>query len=285
MQTDVVVTTDDGQGASVRGGSSSRSGRPLVRGAFVLLRAVALLVAVLLLLELSVLLGLLPRFYVPPMLDIVSALGSLLTTGSFWIHVLATLRAAAIGLAGAVVVGVIVGFLLGSSERAYRAVRPLIEFIRPIPSVAFIPVAIMVLGQRTTMKAALAFFACLWPILFNALYGARDVSVTAKDTGRVFALSRPQIAARISLPHALPFIYTSLRISAAIALLVVIGAEYLAGGTSGFGIWLLTVAATGADLDRVFAGVIFSGFLGWSINGALVAGERRWLGWQASYRA
>jgi NitT/TauT family transport system permease protein len=254
------------------------------RAGFVLVRAVALLLAVLLLLESAVLLGFLPRFYVPPMGAIASAFVELVTTASFWGHVGATLYASGIGLVAAIIVGVSAGFLLGTSTRTFYAVRPLIEFLRPIPSVAFIPVAIMLLGQRTTMKAALVFFACLWPILFNALYGAREASGVAKDTGQVFGLTPGAVMRRITLPYALPFIYTGIRVSAAIALLVAIGAEYLAGGVQGFGIWLLRVAATGTQLDQVFAGVLFSGFLGWSINGALVAGERRWLGWQASYR-
>src|SRR5690606_26463328 len=104
-----------------------------------------------------------------------------------------------------------------------------------IPSVALIPLAILILGQGTDMKVALVIYASVWPILFNTIYGVRDVDPVAKETARTFRLNRFGVLTRVSLPWAAPFAATGIRISAAIALIVTISAELLAGSASGIG--------------------------------------------------
>lgn len=100
------------------------------------------------------------------------------------------------------------GVLLGSVPLLGTAARALVELLRPIPSVALIPLAIILFADPTRMKMSLIFYACLWPILINTLYALRDVDPLAKDSLRAFGFGTLSVLWRVSLPSAAPFIAT-----------------------------------------------------------------------------
>ena len=133
------------------------------------------------------------------------------------------------------------------------------------------------------MKLALIVYASVWPILFNAIYGVHDVDPVAKETARSFGFGRVSILIRVSLRSAAPFIYTGIRVAAAVALILAISAELLAGGSQGIGTFIL-IAQQGGERDVVYASTIVAGLLGWLINWGLVLGERRLLGWAPGVR-
>src|SRR5690606_27166554 len=108
----------------------------------------------------------LPRFSTSLMASL-----ELFTDGEFLGALLDTLRVAALGLVATVLVAVPIGLLLGISDKAYEASRILIDFIRPIPSVALVPVAILAMGSGDKMKITLIMFSAAWPIIFNTIYG------------------------------------------------------------------------------------------------------------------
>jgi NitT/TauT family transport system permease protein len=145
--------------------------------------------------------------------------------------------------------------------------------------VALIPLAILVYGQGAQMKIALVVYACVWPIFFNTIYGVRDVEPLAKETARIFRTSPVGVVTHVLLPSAAPFIATGIRIAAAIALIVTISAELLAGAASGIGSWILSMSSGGANLSLVYAGTIFAGALGLLLNALLVGVERRLFAW------
>jgi len=157
---------------------------------------------------------------------------------------------------------------------------PVIEFMRPIPSVALIPLGILLWGQGFSMKVILVAYAATWPILFNAVYGVHDVDPIAVQTARCFGLKQSAILRRICLPSAAPFIFTGIRISASIGLIVVIGAELLASADSGIGSYILFVSSNGGQMDSVLAGAAIAGIIGAIINSALGLIDRRVFGWR-----
>lgn len=219
-----------------------------------------------------------PRF-LPPASRILATTGTLLLDPAFLAHVAGTLAAWGIGLALAALVAVPLGAVLGSSRRSNLAAVATVELLRPIPSVALIPPAILLLGRGLDMKIVLVAYASTWPILLNTVTGVRALDPMARDTARAYGLGRFQILWRISLPSAAPFVFTGLRISAAIALIVAVSAELIAGGGLGIGTWMLGVSQAGVPRELVYAGAVVSGLLGLSINGALLALDRRWFGW------
>jgi NitT/TauT family transport system permease protein len=224
-----------------------------------------------------------PQF-LPPASAVLATTAQILIDPEFLANVAATVLAWALGLAAAVAIAVPLGLLLGSSKRSYRAATTAIEFLRPIPSVALIPLAILLMGRGLDMKVSLIVYASVWPILFNTIYGVREVDPVAKDTARAFGFGRAAILWRVSLRSASPFIYTGVRISAAIALILAISAELIAGGGPGIGTWMLANSQTGAPRELLYAGIVVAGLLGLAINGVMMAGERRLFGWHQRLR-
>lgn len=228
--------------------------------------------------------GIVSEVFLPPTSVVLLRVVELLVDPGFLSQVLATLYAWAIGLSICIVVSVTVGVLLGSSRRAYSASRAVVEFIRPIPSVALIPVAMVALGNDAEMKIALIVFSTSWPVLFNTIYGMHDVDPIAKLTAKSFGRGRVATLFSVSLPSAAPFIFTGIRIAASVALIVAVSTELLAGASDGLGRWMLEAGATGNRPDLVYAATIIAGLIGLAINGLLVLVERRFLSWQPALR-
>ncbi|HEY7297059.1 MAG TPA: ABC transporter permease [Xanthobacteraceae bacterium] len=244
------------------------------------LRIVIGIFAFFLILEFITSLGLLPAIYLPRASTVVERMVELLTEPKFITQVLATLEAWVVGLALATLISVPIGILIGTSELAYRMSSPVIEFMRPIPSVALIPLAILLWGQGFSMKIILVTYATTWPILLNTVYGVHDVDPIAVQTARCFGLKDYAILWRISFPSAAPLIFTGIRISASIGLIVVIGAELLASADSGIGSYILFVSLNGGHMDSVLAGAAIAGILGVLINSLFGMIDRRVFAWR-----
>jgi NitT/TauT family transport system permease protein len=223
--------------------------------------------------------------YLPPASTIAGRVVELLTTGSFLGEVGATLLAWAIGLSLALLIAVPLGILLGSSVRAYRMSSVVVELMRPVPAVALIPLAILVWGQGLQMKVVLITYATVWPILYNTIYGVHDVDPVAVETARSFGARRMSILRRVTLPSAAPFVFTGVRVAASIGLIVVVGAELLAGAANGIGTFILIQGSNGNRADLVLAGATVAGILGVLIDFSLRAVERRLFAWRGQEAA
>jgi NitT/TauT family transport system permease protein len=223
---------------------------------------------------------LVPPAYLPRASTIAARFFELLYNPPFLVDVGATLAAWALGLAFASLLGIALGILIGSSELTYRMISPLIEFFRPIPSVAIIPLGIILWGQGFRMKVILVAYAALWPILYNTIYGVHDVDPIAIQTGRSFNLRRWHILRRIVLPSAAPLAFTGIRISASLGLIVVVGAELLASADTGIGSFILFASSNGGQMDIVLGAAAVAGAVGVAINHLLALADRRLFGWR-----
>jgi ABC-type nitrate/sulfonate/bicarbonate transport system permease component len=242
-------------------------------------------VAVLILLalwELVVRAGLIPETSIPPATSAIGELATQLVETTLWKAVGNTLQGWVIGLGIAVLLGVPAGILIGSSRWAYRALRVPIEFLRPIPSVALIPLAVLVYGTGLQSKVFLATFASFWPMLIQTIYGVQDVDPVATDTARAFQLGRLERLWRITVPSAVPYIATGIRIASAVALILCVTAE-LVIGSAGLG-REINSASSGGDVNLMYAMIIATGLLGWLLNIAATLIERRVLHWHPSQR-
>src|SRR5687768_1117258 len=204
-------------------------------------------------------------------------------TSSFWSAVANTLQGWALGLGIAMLIAIPAGIVLGSSRMLYRALRGVIEFLRPIPSVALIPLAILIYGTGLQSKVFLAAFASFWQLLVATLYGVQDVDPVATDTARSFGFSRAQRLFRVTLPSAVPYIATGLRIASAVSLILTVTAE-LVIGSAGLG-RSINVARSGGNEELMYALIISTGVLGVLLNTIFVRAERRVLRWHPSQRA
>jgi ABC-type nitrate/sulfonate/bicarbonate transport system permease component len=226
--------------------------------------------------------GLIPETSIPPASGAIGQLITELGDAVLWKAVANTLQGWAIGLALAIAIGVPAGILIGSSRWAYRALRVPIEFLRPIPSVALIPLAVLVYGTGLQSKVFLATFASLWPMLIQTIYGVQDVDPVATDTARAFQLGRFERLWRITVPSAVPYIATGVRIASAVALILCVTAE-LVIGSAGLGREINT-ASSGGDVKLMYALIIATGLLGWMLDIGATLAERRVLHWHPSQR-
>ena len=218
----------------------------------------------------------------PAMTTTVQALWSMVQTSVFWIAFGQTVRGWAIGLGLAALLAIPIGIALGSSNFAASAFRVPIEFLRPIPSAALIPLLFLTLGTTLKSEVFLATFGAFWPLLVQTMYGVRDVDPIALDTARSFRLGRNERLFRVTLPSALPYIMTGIRISSTVALILAFTAE-LFMGTPGLGQRLNYVETFGLN-DQIYALALATGFLGVAIHFAVSAVEKHVLRWHPSQR-
>lgn len=212
-----------------------------------------------------------------------TALIAALGTSVFWAALGDTLLGWAIALLIAVAVAVPLGVAIGAFAALDWASKILIEFLRPIPSVSLIPLAVLVFGISQTSAVFLAVFGSVWPILVHTIYGVKSVDPVATDTGKSFGFGRFSRLRSITLPSALPYIATGLRISAAISLVLIITAG-LVIGSPGLG-KQIALAQQSASYASMYGLILATGLLGWAANSGLEAVERRVLKWHTSHRA
>ena len=240
------------------------------------------LMTVLVGLELVARVGLLPARWFPPVTVVFTTLGQLILTRDLWAEVGLTLQGWGMGLGIAAVLAVPAGMAIGSVDIVYRAFRVVIEFLRPVPSVALVPAAVLLFGIGTSMKVFLAAFAAFWPLLFQAIYGVQDVNPGVKETARAYGLRAVARFVWVILPSTLAYVATGLRISSAIALILAVTAE-LVVGADGLG-QAIIAARTAAQVPTMYAFIVVTGTLGWLLNTLFQRIEAGLLRWHPSQR-
>ncbi len=226
--------------------------------------------------------GVVDAAYLPPTSRILAALADEAATGEFWRAVGDTLTAWALGLAIAVVAGVVVGVLIGSVPVLRAATASTVEFLRPIPSVALIPLAVLLYGTDLGSSLLLVVYAAFWQVLIQVLYGVADVDPVADETARSFRFGAWARVRYVLWPTALPFVFTGIRLAASVALVLAVTAE-LVIGSPGLGA-LIAVAQTSNAVPVMYALIVVTGLLGVAINLAARYAERHFLAWHQSVR-
>jgi nitrate/nitrite transport system permease protein len=170
------------------------------------------------------------------------------------------------GFALALAIGTPIGFLLGLSRRFHQSFDPIVQFMRPISPLAWLPLG-LVIFQKSEPAAVFTIALCaMWPTVINTAVGVRSISQDYLNVGRVLKLSRTTTLRRIVIPATLPYVFTGYRLSLGLAWLVIVAAEMLTGtpGVGGF-LWqeynslvyshiilsVLTIGAIGFVLDRL----------------------------------
>lgn len=241
------------------------------------LKGIAGAVVALLLWELLRRVGVLPSSIVPSTPTVVSALLHGLSSGDLLGPLGQTAKVWAYGLLATIAVAVPLGMLVGLSRWADAATFLLFDIARPVPAVALVPVAVVLLGLGTRMQVPLVVLAAMWPLLYNTRYGVQNVDPSLLDSGRSVGLSRAALLRRVVVPSALPSVLTGLRLAASIALIVTIVTELVASAT-GLGQYINLSQQAGQYADAL-AGVLLAGLFGCAITATAVLLESRALRW------
>ncbi|HUB97927.1 MAG TPA: ABC transporter permease [Stellaceae bacterium] len=201
-----------------------------------------------------------------------------LVHGTLGIELADTVGRMIYGWAAASLLGIALGSLIGISPRARAYLAPMIEFVRPVPASALVPVAIGFLGLSDEMVLAVVVFGGLWPMLLATIHGFETIEPRLTDVSRALGFSRLQVILKIALPSALPDIFAALRLSVTVSLVLTIIGEMLAS-RDGLGQWILFAGRTFRPGD-LFAGIILLGGVGF-VSASLIAWlEQRLLNWR-----
>ncbi len=215
--------------------------------------------------------------------SIFGALGSLASTSRFWSDIGYTLRSWGIGLAISMVIALPVGLVFGASDLVYRLFRVTIDFLRTIPPVVLLPLALLIYGATEQMALVLILAGAVWPLILQSMYGVHQVDPVSRDVAAAYRFRRQEVIFNVILPSAAPFIATGIRIAATISLLLAVGAELL-GGAPGIG-KSIAVAQQAGDTPRMYAFVVVAAALGVTLNLTMVKTEGKVLAWHSSHRA
>jgi ABC-type nitrate/sulfonate/bicarbonate transport system permease component len=253
----------------------SRSPRPLLLG-------LAGILGFLLTWQLLPTLGIVNPAYFPTATATLTELAALTRDLEFWRNVGRTLTAWGIGLLIATVLATVLGTIIGLVPFLRRATHTVVEFLRPIPSVALIPLAVLLYGFQLQAALVIIVFASFWQVFVQVLYGVADVDTVARDTARSFGLGRGSRIAYLVFPTALPYLMTGLRLAATVALILSITAEMFIGNP-GIGRAIIFAQSAG-QWTTVYALVVVTGLLGLLVNIVFRLIERRALSWHQSVR-
>ncbi|GLB69496.1 ABC transporter permease [Arthrobacter mangrovi] len=226
--------------------------------------------------------GLFDAATLPPASDVLMVMGQEVATGRILEPVLLTLQGWILGMLVVAALAIPVGVLIGRAEPVYRGVRPVFEFLRPIPGVTFLPLLLLMFGPTMPMKVWMITLAAVWPLLYQTYYGVKAIEPVTVDTAQVYHLGLAARVRKVFLPATMPFIATGFRISSSIALIVAVVAE-LVGGAPGIGERIYN-AQTAGVYDAMYAYIGFAGILGVLINIAIRRIEKRLLGWHVLHR-
>jgi ABC-type nitrate/sulfonate/bicarbonate transport system permease component len=204
-------------------------------------------------------LGLVKEAYFPPTSRIAEALTDEVSDSAFWSALGDTLTGWALGLAIAVCAGVVAGVVISVVPYLREATASTIEFLRPIPSVALIPLAVLLYGTELKSVLLLVVYASFWQVLIQTLYGVQDVDPVAEETARSYGLGTWARVRHVLWPTALPYVMTGVRLAAA-------------------------VAQTSQAVPQMYALIVVAGLLGLLINVGARTVERRALAWHQSVR-
>jgi ABC-type nitrate/sulfonate/bicarbonate transport system permease component len=242
---------------------------------------VAFIGLLLLLWEVAAIEAIFPPMSFPRISSILMTWWQLVVSGELPGEVLPSLWRMFAGYFIGVSLGVALGLLMGYVRFFYNLLEPITEVLRPIPSPAYLPIMILFLGIDDEMKIFMIAFATLFPVLLNTYSGVRSVDPIQLQTARTFGVSGGKLLTQVVLPAASPYIFAGMRISLAVALIVMVISEMVAA-SSGIGYFILS-AQRGFKIRDMFAGVLTLAMLGYILNWLFLRIENRVLAWHYGY--
>ena len=213
---------------------------------------------------------------VAPPSAVAVALGGALADGSIALATVQTLLAALAGLAVGGSIGLALGLLFGLVRPVDRLMEVTVEAVRPIPSIALIPIALLGLGFGFRMEIVIVAFSCTWPVLILTRSAIASIEPRLHEVARVLGLRPAQRIIKIVLPAALPRLLVALRLAFGIALVVAVTVE-IAADPQGLGNAIM-VAQQSLQPALMLADLVWIGLVGVGLNGLLAFAQHRWLG-------
>jgi len=216
-------------------------------------------------------------FFFPPLSKILEVALRDFGNGTLWKHLGSSLGNMAMGLTIATLLGVSLGLIIGESKWLRETTGPFLNFVRAIPPAAIVPLVIVAMGTGPAPKVFIIAFACVWPILLNAIDGVRGMNPQLMETARAFGIPFWLRTRKILLMAALPQIMAGIRIALSVALVLMVISEFV-GASSGLGFYIREKKESFA-MAEAWAGTLLTGLLGYLLTVLFIWIETRMLKW------
>ena len=240
---------------------------------------VAILASILVIWQLVSVTNLLPPTVFPPASVVLVTLYKLLSGKAIYEQLLASLIRLFEGFFLAALIGLAVGIPMGLSRTAEKTGDPLVQFLRPMPSVVLIPLAILYFGLGNEMIVSIVTYASIWPVLINTIDGIKSIDPILLNTSRAFQVRGFTQVRKVILPAAAPFILSGLRVSLGIAWIVEITAEILStAATTGIGAAIFRYFNI-PSLPPVYATIIFVALIAYAVNRGFLMTQSKIIPW------
>jgi NitT/TauT family transport system permease protein len=228
--------------------------------------------------DLVVRFGLIKAILLPPPAATIGTLVTGLLGGPLLVDFLVTVNRTLQAFAIAAVLGMPLGVLLGSNEKAYRSVEFLIDFFRSTPSSALIPLFLLIFGVSDINKVAIAAFGAWLIVVFNSAYGVINARKQRVMAARVMGATRWQVFRDVLVWESLQSSFVGLRSAVSMALVIVIVAEMFIGSESGLGHRIIDAQQV-LNVKSMYASILAAGALGYALNVLFLVAERRIVHW------
>jgi len=241
------------------------------------LKGLSVIFAVLIIWQLGSYFKLVNPFIMPPPLEIIKSFFSMLLKGPLLADIYSSIRRVFVGFTCAFLIAVPLGIVLGWNKSLSQYFLPAIEFIRPIPPIAWIPLAILWFGVSDLSSYFITTIASFFPIFVNSFVGAESVEKVHINAALSLGASRGRVITKVLFPSALPFVLTGMRIGLGVAWMSVIAAELIAA-QSGLG-YMIQLHRMLLETHKVIAGMISIGIIGLAMNLFMLYLERKLVPW------
>lgn len=226
------------------------------------------LLALLALWQLAMSTGIFTSTFLPEPREIGESIGELTESGAMTSNLWHTVYVTLVGWGLAGLIGIVVGLLVGLSSEAWRYSMASLEFLRALPGIAFVPVAVLLLGFSVKMELIVVTYVSIWPVLVNTVHGVRQVTALHKDIAKMMRMGWVERIRRFVIPTAAPYVAVGLQVSLALSLALALVAE-MVGNPTGVG-QALIVAQNTLHPEEMFAYVIVIGIVGVLLNWVFV---------------
>jgi len=224
-------------------------------------------------------LGLVNILFISPPSVVFASMVNLILSGELIHQTISSLIRVSTGFGLALLVALPLGFLLGGWFKGFEtSVNPLLQIFGQANPFTLFPVFMALLGIGEISKIAIIYWVCQWPVLFNTITGIKNVDPLLVKVARTAGLSKLEMFWKILLPASLPTVFTGIRMGAAFAFFMLIGAEMI-GAHSGLGFMIIQAQAT-FQIPKMYAGIVTVAILGIFINCVMLKLEKRSLKWK-----
>ena len=215
--------------------------------------------------------------FILPISSILSSLLEMLLTKEFYSFIGDTFLVLCSAFVLSLILGITIGSIIGLHKRLEKYLFSTVDALRSVPPIALLPIFILFLGIDNQMKIAFVLFGGVWPVLINTFFAIRDIDPIYLKVTKNLQLSKSNTLFKVIYPLASPAIFTGIKISLSLCLILTIVCEMLIGN-KGIG-FLINLSKRNGDYDAMFAGILVVAILGWLINKIFKYADQHFLKW------